>query len=78
MNSTIYILSAEMRVATVLSGDAASLTLNLPEGMSFTFIEPEDYFRQVFDIATQQWIYPEEAAPDDEEPGSDAEPPTEN
>lgn len=58
--SAIYVLDENNKVMSVINGDEEVLSLNIPADHSFTFIEPEDYFRQVFDLDTQRWIYPDD------------------
>lgn len=51
----IYKLNSAGEVESMITGDDATLMLNLPDGL-FTIIEPDDYTEQIFDFSQQKWV----------------------
>lgn len=71
--TSIYMINDEGRCTGVVQGDTDTIKLNIPTGVTFTLLVPQDMFDQRFDVMSQSWYYPEveeEAA----EPAAD-EPP---
>ena len=59
--TAFYILNSEGKCTSVLNGDTQTLLLNIPQDSTYTVIEPENMFEQIFNMATQVWEYlPEE------------------
>lgn len=56
--TAFYILNSEGKCTSVLNGDTQTLLLNIPQDSTYTVIEPENMFEQLFNMATQVWEYP--------------------
>lgn len=69
--TAFYILNSEGKCTSVLTGDVGTLMLNLPIGVSYTLIEPNNMFEQFFDVRSQTWHYPPE---EDEYPDNSTNP----